>query len=424
MKKISLLLSMIVVLFMTSCNNNTQTRVKSPEVNITSAVNPADGLDFKLVGALLQNGTVNDAQGLERELNKTGGINNLDLNGDGSVDYVNVSENNGQPTVKSFDLTTGTEADPTFIGSVEVENVNGQYKIHMSGSEAIYGANSHYTSHVSTGNMLFYAWLFSPRPRYYHSPYYMGHYPSYYGGPRVIVSRGAYTSRTTTQRTSATKSVTKSKTPHKSKVKSANKGKTSKKARTSLSNNKKSQKSFGKRNTDKKVAKGGFNNKAKANKANKAKVNRNKSSKKPAARKKSKSSSSWGKSSRSSRSSRSSSSRSSSSRSRRSDINSKERIDSFSLGLAFMQQLQPKTYHYKKEWVANENLPSTKQYGLIAQEVEVNFPEFVETDSLGYKSVDYVMLVPVLIQANKELIRNMQMIEKRLLDLEKITAGE
>lgn len=45
----------------------------------------------------------------------------------------------------------------------------------------------------------------------------------------------------------------------------------------------------------------------------------------------------------------------------------------------------------------------TTQIGLIAQEVEQLFPELVKEGSNGYKSVDYINLIPVLIEAIKEL---------------------
>lgn len=43
------------------------------------------------------------------------------------------------------------------------------------------------------------------------------------------------------------------------------------------------------------------------------------------------------------------------------------------------------------------------QIGLIVQEVEILFPELVKTNDDGYKSVSYAHLVPVLIEAIKEL---------------------
>jgi len=43
------------------------------------------------------------------------------------------------------------------------------------------------------------------------------------------------------------------------------------------------------------------------------------------------------------------------------------------------------------------------QTGLIAQEVEKLFPELVNTDDKGYKSMNYNGLIPHLIEAVKEL---------------------
>jgi len=44
-----------------------------------------------------------------------------------------------------------------------------------------------------------------------------------------------------------------------------------------------------------------------------------------------------------------------------------------------------------------------RQTGLIAQDVEQVIPEVVSTDVNGYLNVDYSRLVPVLIEAVKEL---------------------
>ena len=43
------------------------------------------------------------------------------------------------------------------------------------------------------------------------------------------------------------------------------------------------------------------------------------------------------------------------------------------------------------------------QYGLIAQDLETVIPELVDTDEEGWKSIEYSHLVPVLIEAVKEL---------------------
>ena len=64
-------------------------------------------------------------------------------------------------------------------------------------------------------------------------------------------------------------------------------------------------------------------------------------------------------------------------------------------------------YYYN--WKDRKN--TTKQLGLIAQEVEDVIPEIVSTDNSGYKSIDYSKLTPLLIEAVKqqqEMIEQMQ----------------
>jgi len=63
--------------------------------------------------------------------------------------------------------------------------------------------------------------------------------------------------------------------------------------------------------------------------------------------------------------------------------------------------------------------------GLIAQEVEKLFPELVTTGDNGYKSVNYIHLVPVLIEAIKELtLENNQMEAKQERDEERFAKLE
>ena len=45
----------------------------------------------------------------------------------------------------------------------------------------------------------------------------------------------------------------------------------------------------------------------------------------------------------------------------------------------------------------------SERYGFLAQNVEEVFPELVHTDMNGYKSVDYIGLIPILVQSINEL---------------------
>jgi hypothetical protein len=56
----------------------------------------------------------------------------------------------------------------------------------------------------------------------------------------------------------------------------------------------------------------------------------------------------------------------------------------------------------KKDAVNRFNFSKGTQIGVIAQDVEKVLPELVQSDGDGIKSVDYVKIIPVLIEAIKE----------------------
>jgi hypothetical protein len=81
-----------------------------------------------------------------------------------------------------------------------------------------------------------------------------------------------------------------------------------------------------------------------------------------------------------------------------------------------------KGYHFK--WKEEARSKET-QTGLIAQEVQKIFPELVQTDEKGFLSVNYIGLIPHLIEALKELKNenaslkeNQKTVENRLQKLE------
>ncbi|MHC1703652.1 MAG: tail fiber domain-containing protein [Tenuifilaceae bacterium] len=101
-----------------------------------------------------------------------------------------------------------------------------------------------------------------------------------------------------------------------------------------------------------------------------------------------------------------------------SDKNLKKNINPLSGALKKVLKLQAVTYDWKTDMELSEmksksktdkkglvnrfNFPTGTQIGVIAQEVEKIFPELVKTDGDGLKSVDYVKIVPLLIEAIKE----------------------
>lgn len=86
-----------------------------------------------------------------------------------------------------------------------------------------------------------------------------------------------------------------------------------------------------------------------------------------------------------------------------SDERLKNNIDNISGALDKVQEMRGVTYNWDQNIDRNEGLDETLQYGLIAQELEKVIPELVSTDEDGWKSIEYSHLVPVLIEAMKEL---------------------
>lgn len=92
-----------------------------------------------------------------------------------------------------------------------------------------------------------------------------------------------------------------------------------------------------------------------------------------------------------------------------SDIRLKKDFRRLSQSSEKLNQLQGYQYYWK-----NEKSPDL-QTGLIAQEVQKIFPELVKTDEEGMLSVDYVGLIPHLIEANKSLSARIEKLEAVLL---------
>lgn len=84
-----------------------------------------------------------------------------------------------------------------------------------------------------------------------------------------------------------------------------------------------------------------------------------------------------------------------------SDIRYKKNIQLIQSPMEKLKQLNGVTYEYRMDEFPQMGFTDKEQVGLIAQEVEKVFPQLVVTDDKGYKAVDYVKLVPVLIESTK-----------------------
>ncbi len=117
-----------------------------------------------------------------------------------------------------------------------------------------------------------------------------------------------------------------------------------------------------------------------------------------------------------------------------SDLALKTNIECLEHSLSKIEQINPVQYKYAQATYPDLHLPDGKQYGVIAQELEKVFPEFVSEHPLRkdvkgnselYKAVNYNNMIPILIASIKELnlkleskAQSMQQMEKQLKELQ------
>jgi hypothetical protein len=76
-------------------------------------------------------------------------------------------------------------------------------------------------------------------------------------------------------------------------------------------------------------------------------------------------------------------------------------------------------FDWKQEESEDIKFPKERQIGLIAQEVEKEFPELVSTDGLGYKAVAYDRFTAVLLEAIKAQQRDIESLKAELDQLKR-----
>lgn len=101
-----------------------------------------------------------------------------------------------------------------------------------------------------------------------------------------------------------------------------------------------------------------------------------------------------------------------------SDARLKQNITPIANAEEILLQLNPVSYFWNelgKKKGGNGQL----QYGLIAQEVEKVLPNIVNTDSEGYKSVNYKELIPLLLKNVQEQDKKIKELQKEIQQLKK-----
>jgi Chaperone of endosialidase len=92
-----------------------------------------------------------------------------------------------------------------------------------------------------------------------------------------------------------------------------------------------------------------------------------------------------------------------------SDQRLKERINPIEGALDKISSIDGVSYYFNTNSFQSRAFPKGEQIGVLAQQIQKIYPNLVSEDSEGYLSVDYLSLIPLLIEGIKEL--NQQIVE-------------
>lgn len=101
-----------------------------------------------------------------------------------------------------------------------------------------------------------------------------------------------------------------------------------------------------------------------------------------------------------------------------SDARSKSNIQNFKSGIDVIKQLRPVSYNFtnqqQRSVAYNQYTGYNAEIGLLAQELEEVIPNIVFTDDEGRKLVNYVALIPILIDAVQTLQQEVEELKSKL----------
>ncbi len=141
----------------------------------------AEGLDLTAVSELFKE--AENLQEFEKQLNDPEiGINNLDLDDNGEVDYIRIVEEIENDThIIILQVPLG-ENEFQDVATIEVEkNAEEDYNLQVRGNEVIYGPDYYVAPvHVHVHTWPIIPWIYRPVYRPYRSVYYYGVYPRWW----------------------------------------------------------------------------------------------------------------------------------------------------------------------------------------------------------------------------------------------------
>lgn len=182
------------------------------KVSVEASSEAAEGMDLRAVAELFK-----DAQNLEefeKALNDPDtGVNNLDLDDNGEVDFIRVVEEvGGDSHLIVLQVPLGKDEFQD-VATIEIERTgNDRYNMQITGNGVIYGPD-YYVAPAYVG---IHTWsvvrlIYGPAYRPYRSAYYFGVYPRWWK-PYRPVTVGLYRARTVWYTSRATFRVTRTRT--------------------------------------------------------------------------------------------------------------------------------------------------------------------------------------------------------------------
>ncbi len=101
-----------------------------------------------------------------------------------------------------------------------------------------------------------------------------------------------------------------------------------------------------------------------------------------------------------------------------SDRELKKEIQPIAKGTDLFMQLKPVSFSFKTDKYPDKGFAQGTQFGFIAQDMELLYPELVGKRSDGFKNVNYIGITPILVEVVQNQQKTINEQEQRIKDLE------
>ena len=150
------------------------------DVTVTADSDVASGLDLQAVGDVFKDSK--NLDDFEKNLNDPdNGINNLDLDNDGNVDYIRAMEKTQDNTHLVVLQAQLGKDDYQDVATIEVQKDKDDYNVQIQGNEDVYGKDVYVVPavvHVSAWPII--GLMYGPAYHPYRSAFYFGFYPHWW----------------------------------------------------------------------------------------------------------------------------------------------------------------------------------------------------------------------------------------------------